>query len=59
MAPDGYEKHWNVYSEPSKADDVGFVLELIKKVGEEIPGADMENVTIIGEMRDSELSRDQ
>ena len=52
MAPDGYEKHWNVYSEPSKADDVGFVLELIKKVGEEIPGADMEDVTIIGEMRD-------
>ena len=49
MAPDGYDGFWNVYSERSKADDVGFVLELIKKIGEEIPAADMEDVTIIGE----------
>ena len=52
MAPDGYDGFWNVYSERSKADDVGFVLELIKKIGEEIPAADMEDVTIIGETRD-------
>ena len=38
----------NVYSEPSKADDVQFTLDLIEKVGEEIPAADMDNVNIIG-----------
>ena len=38
----------NVYSEPSKADDVQFTLDLIAKVGEEIPAADMDNVNIIG-----------
>ena len=31
---------------------MGFVLELIEKIGEEIPAADMEDVTIIGETRD-------
>ena len=39
----------NVYSEPSKADDVQFTLDLIEKVGQEIPAADMENVNIIGQ----------
>ena len=52
MAPDGYDGYWNVYSERCKADDVGFVLELIEKIGEEIPAANMEDVTIIGETKD-------
>ena len=39
----------NVYSEPSKADDVQFTLDLIEKVGQEIPAADMDNVNIIGQ----------
>ena len=38
----------NIYSEASKADDVQFILDLIAKVGAEIPAADMENVNIAG-----------
>ena len=45
----------NVYSEPSKADDVQFTLDLIAKVGEEIPAADMDNVNIIGQYRTTAL----
>ena len=32
VAPNGYKKSWNVNKERSKADDVGFILELITKV---------------------------
>ena len=38
----------NIYSEKSKADDVQFVLDLIAKIGAEIPAADMDNVNIAG-----------
>merc|ERR1711874_455614 len=48
VAPDGYERSWNIYSEASKADDVQFILDLIAKVGAEIPAADMDNVNIAG-----------
>jgi len=48
VAPDGYERSWNVYTEKSKADDVSFILDLIAKIGAEIPAADMNNVNIIG-----------
>merc|ERR1719471_1840044 len=48
VAPDGYERNWNVYSEKSKADDVQFILDLIAKIGQEIPAADMNNVNIAG-----------
>ena len=37
-----------MYSENSQADDVDFLLKLIKKVGEDVPEADMEDVTIYG-----------
>ena len=40
--------HRNVYSGTSKADDVQFILDLITKIGEEIPAADMNNVNIAG-----------
>ena len=39
----------NVYSEKSKADDVQFILDLITKIGAEIPAADMNNVNIAGQ----------
>ena len=39
----------NVYSEKSKADDVQFILDLIAKIGAEIPAADMDNVNIAGQ----------
>jgi len=48
VAPDGYERSWNVYAEKSKADDVQFILDLIAKIGAEIPEADMDNVNIAG-----------
>merc|ERR1719341_1264022 len=48
VAPDGYERSWNVYTEASKADDVSFILDLIAKIGTDIPAADMNNVNIIG-----------
>ena len=38
-----------MYSEKSKADDVQFILDLIAKIGQEIPAADMNNVNIAGE----------
>eukprot|EP00092_Neocalanus_flemingeri_P007216 GFUD01007795.1.p1 GENE.GFUD01007795.1~~GFUD01007795.1.p1 ORF type:complete len:345 (+),score=73.96 GFUD01007795.1:444-1478(+) len=48
VAASGYKRFWNVYSEASKADDVEFLQRLIKKVGEDIPEADIDNVTIVG-----------
>ena len=44
----GYQKSWNVVNEKSKANDVSFILDLIAKVGAEIPAADMKNVAILG-----------
>ena len=40
----------NVYAEKSKADDVQFILDLIAKIGAEIPEADMNNVNIAGKI---------
>ena len=37
-----------MYAEKSKADDVQFILDLIAKIGAEIPEADMDNVNIAG-----------
>ena len=48
VAASGYNRFWNVYSEASKADDVEFIQMLIKKVGEDIPQADIDDVTIVG-----------
>jgi len=56
VAPDGYERSWNVYSEKSKADDVQFILDLIAKIGQEIPAADMNNVNIAGSSNGAALT---
>ena len=48
VAPDGYERSWNIYYEKSKADDVQFILDLIAKIAAEVPQADMNNVNIAG-----------
>jgi len=48
VAPDGYERSWNIYFEKSKADDFQFIRDLIKKIEQEIPQADMTNVNIAG-----------
>ena len=46
--PVGGKCSWNVFGEPSKAPDTEFILELIAKIGTEIPEADMDNVNIVG-----------
>ena len=46
----------NIYSEASKADDVQFILDLIAKIGVEIPAADMNNVNIAGEINIQNIS---
>jgi len=56
VAPNGYERSWNVYAEQSKADDIQFILDLIAKVGEEIPAADMDNVNIAGSSNGAALT---
>ena len=48
VAPSGYQRSWNVYNEKSKADDVSFILELIKKVVDENPVVNRSDVTIMG-----------
>ena len=45
-----FNRHRNVYSEKPKSDDVQFILDLIAKVGKEIPSADMNNVNIAGQI---------
>jgi len=56
VAPNGYERSWNVFGEASKADDVQFVLDVIAKVGEELPQADMDNVNIVGSSNGAALT---
>lgn len=48
LAPNGYQRSWNVFNEKSKADDVSFILDLIEKVGSENPVVNRSDVTIIG-----------
>jgi len=49
VAPNGYNKHWNVHGhQKSKAPDTEFLVALIAKVGETYPQADMNDVTIVG-----------
>ena len=46
-----FSKHFttrNIYFEKSKADDFQFIMDLIKKIEQEIPQADMTNVNIAG-----------
>jgi len=55
-APSGYERSWNVNAEKSKADDVAFILELIRRVVEEIPAADADDVTLLGTSNGAAIS---
>ena len=46
----------NVYAEKSKADDVQFILDIIAKIGAEVPAADMNNVNIAGSSNGAALT---
>jgi len=56
VCPSGYERSWNVYVEKSRADDVSFILDLITKIGTDIPAADMNDVSIIGSSNGAALT---
>ena len=47
ICPEGYSRGWNIVSERSKADDRGFIEEIIKKVAE-CDNVQRENFSIIG-----------
>ena len=47
-AADGYERTWNINAEPSQADDVSFLMQLIEVVTSEYPAANKDDVTIVG-----------
>ena len=48
VAPNGYQRSWNVFNEKSKADDVAFIVDLINKVVAENSVVDKNDVTILG-----------
>jgi len=48
VAPNGYQRSWNVFNEKSKADDVSFIVDLINKVVAENSVVDGNDVTILG-----------
>merc|ERR1712066_78140 len=54
--PSGKGQSWNVYFEKSKANDTQFILDLIAKIGKEIPAADMNNVNIVGSSNGAALT---
>ena len=47
ICPEGYSRGWNIVSERSKADDRGFIDEIIKRVAEH-DNVQRENFSIIG-----------
>ena len=48
VAPQGYERSWNIHGERSEAPDVEFVRRLLKELPRRFPNADYSNVTLIG-----------
>lgn len=48
VAPQGYERSWNVQGEKSKAPDVSFFKRLIAEIKQRYKNADMNSVSLIG-----------
>ena len=48
IAPQGYERSWNISTERSKAPDVTFIKEVLADVGRRYPQADGSRVSLIG-----------
>ena len=48
VAPQGYERSWNIHGERSEAPDVEFVRQLLKELPRRFPNADYTNITLIG-----------
>ena len=48
VAPQGYERSWNIHGERSEAPDVEFVEMLLRELPRRYPNADYSNITLIG-----------
>ena len=48
VAPQGYERSWNISTERSKAPDVTFIKQVLADVGRRYPQADGSRVSLIG-----------
>lgn len=48
VAPQGYQRSWNVTRERSKAPDVAFIEAVLADVQQRYPQADVSNVTLVG-----------
>lgn len=48
VAPQGYERSWNISTERSKAPDVAFIKKMLADIGRRYPQADRSRVSLIG-----------
>ncbi|MEC9091769.1 MAG: hypothetical protein VX438_03620 [Planctomycetota bacterium] len=48
VSAQGYRKTWNIHGEPSKAPDVEFFKQLLKKIEDKVPTANLEDLSLIG-----------
>ncbi len=48
LAPQGYERSWNIFGERSEAPDVEFLKQLLRRIPLNFPQADMQNLVLIG-----------
>ena len=48
LAPQGYERSWNIFGERSEAPDVAFFREILKRIPKYYPQADIQNLVLIG-----------
>lgn len=48
LAPQGYERSWNIFGERSEAPDVEFLKQILQRIPRNYPQADMENLVLIG-----------
>ncbi|MGI9466369.1 MAG: hypothetical protein ACR2OA_04535 [Rubripirellula sp.] len=48
VAPQGYQRSWNIFDEKSKAPDVVFFSSMIKDIKDEYPYADLSKISLIG-----------
>ena len=55
VAPQGYERSWNIHGERSEAPDVEFVVQLIDELKRRYPEADYSDITLIGSSNGSGL----
>ena len=48
VAPQGYQRSWNISDEKSKAPDVEFFYLMVKSIAKQYPKADLSKISLIG-----------